>query len=81
VNDFAAVVADPQIQHRGMVANTDYEGVPVRLIGSPLKFAGASQRYQSPPGLGAHGASILKNDLGLSVDEINAVLRSATNAE
>lgn len=74
VNDFAGVIADPQIQHRGMVANLDYEGVPVRLIGSPLKFAGAQQRYLSPPALGAHGESILKNDLGFSDAEIEKVI-------
>jgi CoA:oxalate CoA-transferase len=81
VNDFAAVIADPQIQHRGMVAHTNYEGVPVRLIGSPLKFAGVEQRYSSPPALGAQGPSILKNDLGLSDAEIDAVIRSGSVQE
>lgn len=75
VNDFAGVVADPQIQHRGMVANLDYEGEPVRLIGSPLKFAGVQQRYLSPPALGAQGESILKNDLGFSDEQVAAVIK------
>ncbi len=78
VNDFAGVIADPQIQHRGMVANLDYEGEPIRLIGSPLKFAGAKQRYLSPPALGAQGESILKNDLGFSDEQVAALMKNQT---
>jgi crotonobetainyl-CoA:carnitine CoA-transferase CaiB-like acyl-CoA transferase len=77
VNDFAGVIADPQIQHRGMVAHTDFEGVPVRLIGSPLKFDGVEQRYKGPPGLGADGASILKNDLGFTDEDVERLAQSA----
>jgi crotonobetainyl-CoA:carnitine CoA-transferase CaiB-like acyl-CoA transferase len=76
INDFAAVIADPQIQHRGMVAHTDYDGVPVRLIGSPLKFAGVEQHYKSPPALGADGQSILKNDLGMNDAQIKEIIQS-----
>jgi crotonobetainyl-CoA:carnitine CoA-transferase CaiB-like acyl-CoA transferase len=81
VNDFAGVIGDPQIEHREMVAHMDYEGVPVRLIGSPLKFAGADQHYKAPPALGAHGHSILKNDLGMSDAEAAACLSRQTSAK
>jgi crotonobetainyl-CoA:carnitine CoA-transferase CaiB-like acyl-CoA transferase len=74
INDFAGVIADPQIEHRGMVAHMDYEGVPVRLIGSPMKFSGVEQRYKSPPALGAHGQSILKKDLGFSDTQISEII-------
>ncbi len=81
VNDFAGVVADPQVQHRGMVAQLDYEGEPVRLIGTPLKFVGVEQQYKSPPGLGAHGESILRGDLGLSDAQICEILGSTGGAQ
>ncbi len=70
VNDFAGVVADPQVNHRGMVAHTDYAGEPIRLIGSPLNFAGHPHIYDGPPTLGGQGEAILATDLGLSATEI-----------
>jgi CoA:oxalate CoA-transferase len=74
INDFAQVIADPQIAHRKMVANVHYDGVPTRLIGSPMKFDGIQQRYIDPPVLGAHGMDILTRDAGLSYEQAAKIL-------
>jgi len=66
INDFAQVVADPQVQHRHMIANVKYDDVATRLIGSPIKFAGVTQRYIDPPVLDSHGSMILRRDLGMT---------------
>jgi crotonobetainyl-CoA:carnitine CoA-transferase CaiB-like acyl-CoA transferase len=78
VNDFKKVIDDPQIQHRKLVADVTYDGIPTRLIGSPMKFSGAEQHYDAPPTLDSHGHAILKNDLGLSDDQIDALRREVT---
>jgi CoA:oxalate CoA-transferase len=74
INDFAQVIADPQIAHRKLVANVHYDGVPTRLIGSPVKFKGVPQHYIDPPMLGAHGMDILTEYLGMSPEEASATL-------
>jgi CoA:oxalate CoA-transferase len=74
INDFAQVIADPQIAHRKLVANVHYDGVPTRLIGSPMKFDGVTQHYIDPPVLGAHGLDILTEDLGMSAAEAQVIL-------
>lgn len=73
INDFAGVIADEQVQHRGMVANTDYDGEPIRLIGSPLNFAGVEKTYAGPPSLGGNGRAILSADLGLNEAQITSL--------
>ena len=48
----------------------------LRLLGRPIKFAGAEQAaLRPPPSLGEHGAALLREELGLSEAEI-ATLRS-----
>jgi len=65
VNDLAEAVADPQIQHRGMIAEVD---------GRPVGPAAALKLGPSPerpaPGLGEHTDEVLA-ELGLSVDEVS----------
>lgn len=74
INGFDRVVTDPQIKHRGIVAETDFDGEPVRLIGAPFKFAGEDRSYRGPPRLGEHTLSVLRDDCGLDADEIAALI-------
>jgi CoA:oxalate CoA-transferase len=76
INDFAQVVADPQIAHRKMVAEVHYDGVPTRLIGSPLKFEGMTPQYRDPPVLNAHGFDILTRDLGMADEAARLLLHT-----
>ena len=67
VNDLAEALADPQIRHRGMVA--EVEGVPVGP-GSPLKLAGRSREPLRPaPSFGEHSAEILAT-VGVGKEEL-----------
>jgi crotonobetainyl-CoA:carnitine CoA-transferase CaiB-like acyl-CoA transferase len=68
VNDLAEALADPQVRHRGMVA--EVAGAAIGP-GSPLKFAGQSPgRLRPAPGLGEHTAEVLAR-VGLGEDELS----------
>lgn len=66
VRDYAAALADPQTQARGMSLTVrDPAGNPVDLIGSPFHIAGAGSSVQTaPPRLGADTESVLRELLG-----------------
>lgn len=66
VNDAAEAMRDPQIQHRGMVAQID--GRPVGP-GPPIRMEGGEPALVPAPGLGAHTEEVL-GALGLSAEEI-----------
>ncbi|MCG6954341.1 MAG: CoA transferase [Betaproteobacteria bacterium] len=46
-------------RERGMVVPIDTEAGPLRVVGSPLRMAGASPEYTAPPRLGEHTESVL----------------------
>src|SRR3989337_220711 len=62
----------PQTRARGMEVEMDHPSIgTVRLIGSPLRFSRPPVRYRLPPPLlGEHTASVLKDLLGLTEEEI-----------
>lgn len=66
LNDFAAVIADPQIVHRRMVREMpDPAAGTLRFIANPVRLSETPVRYQRPPPhLGEHGDEILKEWLG-----------------
>src|SRR6185503_5975307 len=77
VNTLDQVVADPQIVHRGMVTELAApDGRHARVMGNPIALAdatGADMRF--PPRLGEDTAEVLREVLGLSVDEIDELER------
>jgi crotonobetainyl-CoA:carnitine CoA-transferase CaiB-like acyl-CoA transferase len=74
VNDIAEALEDPQIVHRGLVA--EVEGTPVGL-GLPIKLSGDDPRAsRAAPGFGEHTDEVL-GSLGLTAEEISA-LRTAS---
>jgi CoA:oxalate CoA-transferase len=76
VNTVDRVVADPQINHRGMVLELESDdGRRARVMGDPL-FLQESRRtsHSFPPVAGEHTEAVLGNVLGLGHDEIAALI-------
>jgi CoA:oxalate CoA-transferase len=65
VNTLDRVVADPQVNHRGMILEVNApDGRAARVMGNPIKFAEAVQTpAQFPPRLGEHTKMILEKML------------------
>ena len=70
VNTLDQVMVDPQVQHRQMVVDLDYDGRPFQAIGNPIKVVGQAQTYTSPPRLGQDTAAVLQELLELSPAQI-----------
>ena len=78
VNTIDRVAADPQIRHRGMVAELAADdGRQVRVMGDPL-FMQESRRPHStyPPAAGEHSVEVLRDVLGLAAEEIDRLTRA-----
>jgi crotonobetainyl-CoA:carnitine CoA-transferase CaiB-like acyl-CoA transferase len=76
VNDVGQALNQPQVQHRGMVFNmTSDAGAQVPQLANPLKFSAAELSYRLPPPvLGGSTYEVLSGTLGLSEDEIRALV-------
>jgi crotonobetainyl-CoA:carnitine CoA-transferase CaiB-like acyl-CoA transferase len=62
INDFPAVLADPQVVHRGMVREMpDHDSGTLRFVGNPVRMSETPARYQRPPPrLGEHTEAVLR---------------------
>ena len=67
VNDFGAVLADPQVVHRGMVQEMDDpEAGTLRFVANPIRMSETPASYdRPPPHLGEHNAEVLQQWLDL----------------
>lgn len=80
VNTIDRVTVDPQIKHRGMVIElASGDGRRAEVMGDPI-FMQESRRtsHTFPPAAGEHTEIVLKELLGLSADEINALIASGS---
>ena len=69
--NMAQVFADPQTQHRQMVVELPHSsGQTVRLVRSPLNFSASPVTHQAPPQLGEHSLQALREELGLSEEQV-----------
>ena len=77
VNTIEQVFQDPQVQHRGLRIDLSHpltKSVP--LVGSPLRLSGSPVRYASaPPLLGEHTGDVLSQVLGLDAAAIEQLRR------
>jgi formyl-CoA transferase len=75
VNNMEHLFADPQVQHRGMLAEVPHPTIgTLKLTGVPIKASetqGTIRRH--PPLLGEHTDLVLTETLGYSEDQINAL--------
>ena len=76
--DIAQVVADPQVQARGMIASQDHpKAGEVVMPASPLKFSATPVEPGAPaPLLGQHTDEVLGGLLGLSAAQLDDLRRA-----
>lgn len=76
VQDYAALVADPQVQHNGLLSFIPVRGAQVPMVRSPMHLDGPAAPWTAPPALGQHSLQILADELGLQRTQIDALLAS-----
>jgi CoA:oxalate CoA-transferase len=80
VNSVAQVAHDPQVAHRGMLAEIPHGSLGSwRVANTPFKLSGGHTGPQgSAPGLGEHTEAVLSEWLGLSSEELDALRADGT---
>jgi formyl-CoA transferase len=75
VNNMEHLFADPQIQHRGMIAEVPHPTIgTLRLTGVPVKYTETPGSVRlHPPTLGEHTDEVLTEVLGYSHEKINTL--------
>ena len=78
VNELPDVLADPQIQHRQMITQTNHPaGGEIDILASPIRLSDTPvDGYSPPPVTGQHTCEILNEILGLTNAEIEALRRN-----
>ena len=77
VNNMERLFADPQVLHRGMIAEVPHPTIgTLRLCGVPIKYSEAPGSIRLPPPLlGEHTDEILGDVLGYSPEQVEALRR------
>jgi crotonobetainyl-CoA:carnitine CoA-transferase CaiB-like acyl-CoA transferase len=75
INDLAAVFAERQVRHRQMRIDLPHPiGGQVPQIRNPVRYSRSELEYRRPPPLlGEHTAEVLRAELGLAAEELEAL--------
>ncbi len=75
VNDMQGLFSDPQVLHRGMIAEVPHPTIgTLRLAGIPIKYSETPPGIRRPPPLlGEHTDNILADVLGYTPDRIESL--------
>ena len=78
INDIAQVFADPQVQARGLRVELPHPlGGTVPQVASPIRLSETPVQYRNaPPLLGEHSEQVLRQWLGLSAGQVEALRRA-----
>jgi crotonobetainyl-CoA:carnitine CoA-transferase CaiB-like acyl-CoA transferase len=78
VRSVSEALADPQLHAREMIVELEHASAgTVRVLGNPVKMSDTPIAITSaPPTLGQHTRAILRDDVGLSDEEIETLARS-----
>lgn len=78
VNTIDQVVNDPNLEHRGMIAEVDQPGIgPIRIAGSPFRLSETPGAVRGPaPLLGQHTEQVLREVLGYSADRVRDLVET-----
>lgn len=78
VNTVDRVVADPQLNHRGMFTDlASPDGRKVRVVGNPMKLSESHREHDTyPPAAGEHTADVLKTILDMTDADVAALSAS-----
>ncbi len=82
VRSVAQALADPHTQARGLLLDVQHPTAGTfKSLAAPLSLAGTPTRVRHPPPrLGEHTRQILQDELGLSAEEVNVLMRSGVVA-
>jgi crotonobetainyl-CoA:carnitine CoA-transferase CaiB-like acyl-CoA transferase len=77
VNNMQHLFDDPQVKHRGMIAEVPHPTIgTLKLTGVPIKASETQSTIRRhPPLLGEHTDEVLKDTLGYSEDQIAALIQ------
>lgn len=75
VNELPDVFANPQIQHREMLTETEHPlAGALKILANPIRFSETPVGgYSAPPLMGANTEQVLKSKLGLGDSELEAL--------
>jgi len=78
VNELDEVFADPQVRERGMVVSVAHPVLSsLPLIANPIRFSDTPlTRYDAPPMLGEHTEAVLRDLVGCTDEEIQALKKA-----
>ena len=75
INDYAALVADSQVVHNGVVGRVNEAGGrAIPMLRNPVRLGEGAPRYSAPPRLGEHTRDVLERELGLASGDIDQLI-------